>query len=365
MQTFLDTLTPFLPSAKEALSLIWEVVKAWWWLPFPFLFYERARFLWLWWRQERWDATQLRMVLEVKFPREVWKPIKAMENVFSGFWQMHDPANQREKWFQGQFQMNFALEVVSTEGKGHFYIRLPRKNRSLFEAAIYSQYQEAEVTEVEDYVRQVPQDIPNKEWDVWGTSYILEKPDVYPIKTYLQFFEEDPNVDEEKRIDSLALLVEGLSQLGPGENMWVQLVMIPVLPEENNYVQRGKEVVDKLVRRPEKVSPSLTSDITKVSSVLITGQAPGAGQEEVRELIPPEMKLTPGERDIVTAIEQKISKYQFLVWIRFAYVAKRENWFGAARAIPMSFFSQLSTVNLNNFRPFRPTLTKVFTIFTW
>ncbi len=362
METFLPTLSPM---AREVFSLIWEVVKTWWWRVFPFLLFYRARYFWFWWRQERWSATQPFMMLEVKFPREVLKPMKAMENVFSGFWQMHDPPNQREMWFVGQYQLNFSLEIISTEGRVHFCIRLPRKNRSLFEAAIYSQYPEAEVTEVEDYTKQVPQDIPNKDWDLWGTNYILEKPDVYPIKTYLQFFEDNPNVEEEKRIDPLALLVEGISQLGPGEHMWVQLILVPVLPEQNNYVQRGREIVDKLVRRPEKVNPSLGGDLVNVSSVLLTGKTPGEGKEEVRELIPPEMKLTPGERDIVMGIEQKISKYQFVTVIRFVYVARRENWFGAVRAIPMSFFSQLSTVNLNNLRPFRPTLTKVYTIFTW
>ncbi|MDO8470558.1 MAG: hypothetical protein Q7S63_01110 [bacterium] len=362
MENLLPTLLPIM---REVLFLTWEVVKTWWWLVFPFLFYDRARYLWFWWRQERWGATQPMMMLEVRFPREVLKPMKAMENVFSGFWQMHDPPNDRERWFMGQYQLNFSLEIVSTEGKVHFYMRLPRKNRSLFEAAIYSQYAEAEVTEVEDYTKQVPRDIPNKDWNVWGTNYVLEKPDVYPIKTYLQFFEENPDTEEEKRIDPLALLTEGLSQLGPGEHMWVQLILVPVLPEEEHYVERGQKIVDKLVRRQEKVNPSVTGDIKDAGSILLTGKTPGAGAEEPRELIPPEMKLTPGERDIVTAIDQKISKYQFKTVIRFAYVAKRENWFGAARAIPMSFFSQLSTVNLNNLRPFRPTLTKVYTIFTW
>lgn len=356
------TLQPYL---EEPLTLIWQVVKTWWWLPAPFLLYGRARYLWLWWRNERWDATQPRMVLEVKVPREVLKPVKAMENVFSGFWQMHDPPNPRERWLVGQFQMNFSLEIASIEGKIHFYIRLPRKNRKLFEAAIWSQYPEVEIEEVEDYTKAVPPDIPNKDWDVWGTNYILEKPDVYPIKTYMRFFEEDPNVEEEKRIDPLALLLEGISQLGPGEQLWVQFVLVPVLPEENNYVQRGKEIVDKLVRRPEKPKSSLTYDVTSVGTHLVTGQPAGPLAPEERELIPPEMKLTPGEREIVQAIEQKISKYQFNSMVRFVYLAKRENWFGASRAIPMSFFSQLSTVNLNNFRPFRPTLTKVYTVLTW
>ena len=38
------------------------------------------------------------------------------------------------------------------------------------------------------------------------------------------------------------------------------------------------------------------------------------------------MVLTPGERDIITEIENKLKKPVFRTTIRGVYVAKRDNW---------------------------------------
>ena len=346
-----------------SLNVLWEFLGAWWWLFFPFALFPMARFLWLWWRMEVFDTYNPYMFLELRFPRQVLRPIKTMENVFSGFWQLYDPANSREKWFEGKYQLRITLEIVSIEGMIHFYLRFPRASRKLIESAIYSQYQDAELTEVEDYTKNVPQDIPNKEWDLWGTSYMLEKPDVYPIKTYSKFFEESMMTPEEKRMDPMALLMEGLTTLGPGEQMWIQIVLRPISQVEYKYHGLGKKIVDVLVRRPKPADESLRGQLQAAGNLLITGAVPTS--PVVHEVIPPEMKLTPGERVIVSAIEEKIAKYGFLASMRFIYLAKRENYFSPAKATVMSFFSQLSTWNLNNLRPLRPTITKVHTILFW
>ncbi|MBI4122914.1 MAG: hypothetical protein HY458_00955 [Parcubacteria group bacterium] len=345
------------------LNLLWEFLDAWWWLFFPFVLFPPARFLWLWWRMEVFDTYNPYMMLELMFPRQVLRPIQTMENVFMGFWQMYDPANPREKWFEGKYLLRISLEIVSIEGSIHFYMRFPRASRKLIESAIYSQYQDAELSEVEDYTKNVPQDIPNKDWDLWGTNYMLEKPDVYPIKTYAKFFEESMMTPEEKRMDPLALLLEGLTTLGPGEQLWLQFLLRPITQVEYQYNGVGKKIVDVLVRRPKAADTSLRGQLQSSSNLLITGQLPEA--PKAQEIIPPEMKLTPGEKVIVTAIEEKIGKYGFLTSMRFMYVAKRENYFSPAKAVVMSFFSQLSTWNLNNMRPLRDTITKVHTIPLW
>ena len=344
-------------------NVLLNFLGAWWWLFFPFVLFRPARYLWLWWRQKLWDAQNPKMVLELKFPRMVPKPIKAMENVFMGFWQIHDGINPRERWFEGKQIHTLSLEIASIEGAIHFYIRVARDRRKLIEAALYSQYPDAELVEVADYTKNVPQDIPNKEWDAWGTNYKLDKPDVYPIRTYAKFFEESVETTEEKRMDPLSLLIEGLSTLGPGEQIWLQLIIRPVLQSQYAYHKLGKKIVDVLVRRPKAPDMTLAGDLKHATSLLITGQPPEA--PVVHEVIPPEMKLTPGERVIVSAIEEKIAKYGFQTSMRFMYIAKRENYFSPAKAIAASFFTQLSSWNLNNMRPMLDTTTKVHTIFTW
>mgnify|MGYP001581845531 CR=1 FL=1 len=347
------------------LSFLWEFAKTWWWLFLPFLLWKPAIYFWFQWRQDIFGSKLRSIMLELKMPSEVLKPIKAMESVFTGFWQMHDPARPREVWFEGHYQGNFSIEIVSSEGQIHFYMRIPQEAQRLVESAIYAQYPETEISVVDDYTKFFPRDIPNKDWEMFGTSIKLEQPDVYPIKTYANFFEESTGEKEEKRIDPLSLLLEGLAKLGQGEHMWIQILLWPRLDSEIHYVERGQEIVDKLARRPEKAKKAtLMGELGKVGYVLATGKEKST-VEMKEEIIPPEMKLTPGERKIVEAIEQKVSKSSFLASIRFIYLARRENYFAPTKALPLSFFTQLSTTTFNNFKPIHRTYTKVKTIFTW
>ena len=327
-------------------------------------------FLWIWWRKELFGNQQRSILLEIKMPEDAPRPFKAMEDVFVGMWQMHDPANPREAWLEGKFQLSFSLEIISTEGNIHFYIRIPEGAQKLVESAIYSHYPAAELEVVEDYTKFIPQDIPNKEWDVWGTNYVLERPSPYPIKTYSKFFEPTATDKEEMRIDPMALLVEGLSRIGKGENLWIQFVLTPILhsnPDESKIVEEGKEIVGEIVKRPPPPKhKGLIDDVKIVGGHVATGvREDGAVEEGPKEIIPPEMRLTPGERDIVSAIEEKISKYSFGAHCRFMYVAKRENYFGPAKALAMTWFTQFGTTTYNNFKPLKPTLTKVYTVLTW
>ena len=43
--------------------------------------------------------------------------------------------------------------------------------RQLIESNIYSQYPEVEIVQVEDYTKNVPVDIPNRDWDLFGMSW--------------------------------------------------------------------------------------------------------------------------------------------------------------------------------------------------
>ncbi len=341
------------------LLIFWQIFKNWWWVLPLFLLWSPFLYLYLWWRQECWDATVPRILLEIKIPKEILKPIKAMEYVFAGFHAIHDPPIWREKWIEGQYQLGFSLEIVSINGEVHFYIRTPARFRNLFESNIYAQYPEVEISEVPDYTKNVPQDIPNKDWDLSGMSVITVRPDPYPIKTYTKF-ESELQTKEEKRIDPLAELLEGMSSLKPGEQLWIQIIAKPIR-DEKNWVKQGQKIRDKLVKRPEK--PKQKPMIQELIEVLISG--PSTSSEKKAELIPPEMKLTPGEREIVNAIEEKISKLGFDCHIRYIYLAKRDVFFAPRAAIPFGFFKQLSAENLNSFKPLKETKTKVKSVFFW
>lgn len=344
------------------LQTVWEIIKVWWWLPLPFVFFKLWKYHYLYFIQERWDNKTKIILIEVKIPKEIVKPIRAMEQIFAGFHGViHGGPNWREQWLEGEYQLGLSLEIVSIEGKIHFYIRLPEMHQQMIESAIYSQYPNAEISVVNDYTKQVPQNIPNKNWDIWGADFINTRDECYPIKTYQEFETETEKI-EEKKIDPLSIFLEGISSLGAGEQMWLQIRIKPVLGEKDNpWQKKGKQLVDKLAKRPEK--PKLKSIFKEAAQIIIFG--PPKTTESQKEAFPPEMKLTPGEKEVLTAVEKKLSKFGFESFIRFVYIGKKDVFFKPKVRIILSFFKEISSENLGGLRPSSQTITKVKSTFYW
>jgi len=343
-----------LESIIPILNPFWTILKAWWWVFIPFILFPYFRFFYQWYIESKWDDSIERILLEIRIPKEIERPMKAMEQVFSNFWTLYDPPTWKEKWLEGHTLLSFALEIVSVEGEIHFFLRVPKDLRGMFETAIYSQFPDVEITEVPDYTKFVPQDIPNKNWDSYGWDFILLKESCYPIKTYPKFFEEQEGAKEEKRVSALSVLLEGMADLKKGEQIWVQILAKPIT-NEVPFVAEGKKIIDKLVKRPPK--PKQKSIVMEATDVLITGKPPGVEEKPKEEIIPPEMKLTPGEREVVQAIENKISKLAFETNIRFLYLGKRDVFFKPRTKIPLDFSAGLSVPALNGMKPWK-TITK-------
>ncbi len=352
---------------------LWLIIKNWWWLFFPFLIKNRFLFFWKWWRFEAFLKNVFRPVLlEIKIPKDIVKPIRAMEDVMTSLHSIiYHPPDWWEEWIEGQFQTSLGLEIASIEGKIHFYIRIHEAYRDAVEAAIYSQYPEVEIVEVDDYTKLVPQDIPNKEWEMWGTDYRFLKNKIeenaLPILTYKKFETGQEDV-EEKKVDPIAELVEALGRMGPGEHFWIQIAATPVSEQEDsvktvgfNWIEEGKKLRDKLAKRPVEEKKPYRPIILDAIDFLITGKVPEEPEKPEKEkfFLPPEMKLTPGEREIVAAIEEKISKPGFYTNIRFIYLGKRKNFVKGKLRLGFTFFGSFYTHNLNALIPYGDTITKI------
>lgn len=345
------------PSISLFFSYFWQIIKTWWWLLLPFLLWKPFLYFWLWWRVEEFLKKQKMILLEIKIPEESLKPIRAMEMVFAGLWQAFwDPSNYWEKWWDGKIVMGFQLETVSIGGEVHFYIRCPDYRRDVVEINIYSQFPEAEITIAEDYTRNIPQDIPNRDWDMWAADYRFLKANPYPIKTYFEF-EKETEKEEEKRIDPFATLLEVMAKTKPGEQLWCQFQCSPLSEDKAEpFLKEGEAIKDKLARRPEKAKPK--SMIEEAAQILISGKPAEEKKEET--WFPPEMKLTPGEREIITGVERKISKPPFNCSIRFIFLGKREVWFKANLRLIFAYFGAYVTEHMNGLVPLGKTITKVY-----
>jgi len=339
-------------------------LRIWWWLLVPIILMFPLKTFYLWWLEwDFWYKNQKWVMLEIIPPKEILTPFKAMEDVFSVIWTIYDGANWREIWCEGELRSApywASWEITSIEGEVHFYIRVLDVHRSIIESVIYSHYPEVEISEVPDYTRNVPQNIPNKEWDLYGSDFYLLKEDAYPIKTYSKFFEPTGEriAKEEKRIDPIISLLEGMARLGPGEQAWFQIITAPITDKESPWREEGKKIVDKIARRSKKKPKPIIEE-------LVFG--PEGTTEEKEKSIPQsvseegekEMILTPGEREVLTAIEEKMKKAAFKTNIRGIYVYKRDNFNTTNRKVIESYFPHFYAQNLNVLKYGAETRTKI------
>jgi hypothetical protein len=328
----------------------------------PFLLYKPLRFIFVLFVETKWNNSFKRIVLEVRIPQHVTRPLKVMENVFSSLWPIYDPPKDwRATFFEGKTLVSVSFEIAGIDGEPHFFIRIPEGNKKMVESAIYSQYPDVEIFEVPDYTKTIPEDIPNKDWDIWGCDFMPVKDDVYPLKTYNDFFEENPESKEEKRLDPLSSLLEVISTLKKGEQIWIQITVVPISTKENDYVKRGKAVIDKLLKRTKEKNSTTVNLIYELWQAIVyifTGDIFQQKEEKENEF-PLEMRLTPGEKEVVAKIERKTSKLCYSSRLRYIYLAKKKVFFGGAKGFGPSFFSQFSTQNLNSLKPWSETITKV------
>ncbi|MFH1894404.1 MAG: hypothetical protein ABH813_00650 [Patescibacteria group bacterium] len=340
----------------------WGFLKDWWWIPLPFILWKPFLFFWHWWRIDIWLATVFEpILLEIKIPKDNLKPIRAMEEVMNSLHSIvYHPPDWWEKWVDGQIQTTIWMEIVSLGGEIHFYVRIHSAYRDAVEAAIYSQFPEAEITQAQDYTKFVPSDIPNKDWDFFGADYVLmRKEDWYPIKTYTTF-ETETEALEEKRVDPVAALLESLAKIKPEEQIWFQFGVEPTASEQQStikWLKDGEALRDKLAKREDKTPQKPI--VQEAADLFFAGKIPGQEEEKKVEAFPPEMRLTPGEKDIVMAIEKKMSKSLFITTVRFIYLGRKDVWFKQNFRLAFSYFSQYETMNLNSMFPSARTITKI------
>lgn len=355
-------------------------LRPWWWLFAPVFLSIELKQLYFWWINWDYFYAKIKWVtLEIIPPKEILLPLKAMEDVFTILYgTLLTPPNWREEWFEGIMAENpdwMSWEIASIEGKLHFYVRLNASHRGVVETALYSHYPEIEIREASDYTKDVPQNIPNEEWDTYGEDFVLGKPAYYPINTYEKFFEPqgEKMQSEDKRMEPIGSLLELMSRLGVGEQFWLQFVITSLTEDQNaGWKKAGQKAIAKMLGRSVKTEKTLWEELLDVIYNLVMGPKKEGSGDKVTYSWPEPMKveseekqksLTGGEKDIVSEIENKIKKPSFRTIIRGVYVAKRENWNSGHRILTRAYFGHFHTQHLNYIsfsKATRPKTTYIF-----
>jgi len=197
---------------------------------------------------------------------------------------------------------------------------------------------------------------------MYGEDWDLIKEDAYPCKTYEKFFEPQGEriAAEEKRMDPIISLLESMSKIGPGEHYWVQFTTVPIVDhDEPDWKKEGQKIINKIAKRPEKKEIAFFEMLMHTARELIMGpEKEGEGESASYSWVPLErdeetdelkISLTPGEREVITEIENKMKKPAFRTNIRGVYVAKRENWHAPNRVIMRTYMGHFQTANMNYF----------------
>ncbi len=333
---------------------MWVLFRSGGWIFFLWIALWIGREIWLEHVQAKVAAKKQFLVLRVTVPRASEQTVKAVENIFSVFAGAAAGPNWTEKWIKGEFQSPLSIEIVSIEGEVSYCVRIEKRLKDLVEAAIYAQYPDADIDVIEDYVKSAPRMYPDEVYDLWGTELTTVKSDAYPIKTYVDFTDQ---VSGEMK-DPLAVILENMSRLGPGEQVWYQIVMMPT--DQKEARSRAEAEIAKIRGEEKKSKPSFGEQVLlfpiEIIGNIVSIFLPFGGEakkDDKKKDGPPKIQLlSPGEKLVLESIERKMSKIGFMCKMRVIYFARKEKMQRPKVVTPfLGAIRQFNTFNMQTLVP--------------
>jgi len=304
-------------------------------------------------KQIKFSKMQSYVFLAIDVPKNNLQTPKVVENIFTAIAGAHTPLDWHEKKFKGMFQVGFSFEIVSIDGYVQFIIRTPSQFRNLVEAAVYSQYPDAQITETVDYTIEANATFPNEDYNVWGADLILNKPDYLPLRSYTEFQDD---IDKEFK-DPIANMLEVMNKIGPGEQIWFQII---VYPADNDWMIKGNEAIAKMTGQKVASNSNLADSlinlpitvIDDIATVLFGNPIFNPPKKEEKAERFNMMALTPQQKREVEAIMDKIDKICFNCKARYVYYGKKEVFKkGLAVSGMMGAIKHFSSTGLNALKP--------------
>ena len=332
----------------------WNVFTDVWWLILPFILFFPLRDLWAIYLRDRTIKKMTWSLFQIKVPDNILKTPKAMEQVFASMYASYSHGiNFLLKYIDGMVDDWYSFEIVGNSHGINFYVFAPSNRKAVVESAVYSQYPDAEVVEVEDYTELLPKSLPNKEYNLWGSDLKLNRESFYPINTY-SYFED---AQEEKRLDPISAIAEVMSGLKENEWLWWQIVICPSDSSkgiDNQWVEEGEEKISELAgQKKQPPGPGFTENLGEWLQNLAVApvQIPEWGFGKAEEKGPTFKFMNPSESDVAKAIHTKISKLGFDTTIRFIYIGPTRDFSSAVGTAVFGSIRQFNNPKLNTFGP--------------
>lgn len=279
-----------------------------------------------------WIRNEKSVLLEIKIPKETNKSPLAMEIFFTSLYQTGS-ATLVEAFWKGKVRPWFSMELASFGGEIHFFIWSFKKWKNLIEAQLYAQYPNIEVHEVADYTESVYHDPENVPF--WGTYFV--KPDLLPLKTYVAYGLDKLDLKEEFKIDPMTSVLEYLGSLRKGEQAWIQIII---------QAHRSEKFIDARVFNLKK---EWSHEIDEAVQHIRKEATPIKKDKEGNEIMgfP---NPTPGQVDVMKALDRNRNKFPFDTTIRAFYISSKESFNPISVTGLIGSFRQYNTSHLGGFK---------------
>ena len=295
--------------------------------------------IWIRYKREQFIESIKWSLLEIRIPKEVYKSPAAMELVLiKALHQTGGVGTWYARYWQGKVLLWSSLEIVSIEGKIYFFIRTPVQFKPLVESQIYAQYPQAEINEIDgDYAYYFPPYEKDGSWSLFGSEFVLTKPDPFPIKTYIDYGldRNATSLEAEQQIDPITTMLEYLGSLKKGEQMWIQILVRA--HQAKRYAKAG-HYFEK--RKLEDIAEEQISEIFKKAKF-----------KAADKTSPSSTDLSKAQQQAIEAIERNMDKVQFDCGIRALYLAEKGSFSASNITGLMSLLKQYNSATLNGFKP--------------
>ncbi len=329
MSLFLNLFNQLIHDPNFLLVFKYLAEFSWIWLPLflGVIFFQ----MWHKYIQTEHIIQQGSVLLEIKLPIEVTRSPLGIEIFLTALHQKGSPSWITTYW-EGKIPPWFSLEMVSVDGKIHFYVWSPIKFKNIVEAQLYAHYPDIEIYEVQDYATAVRYD--NVNTPIWGTYFIKsnEKNPHLPIKSYVDYGLDKADTKEEFKLDPMTSVLEFMGSIKKGEQIWIQIL-----------IQAHKKwglLEGYLFKRPD------WSDKLKRAIATIRKEATPVNDEGQSGF----MVLSKGEQEKITALERSAGKFAFDCAVRGFYVTDKDSLDTSRFPGLIGSFRQYSSNFMNGFK---------------
>ncbi|GEM_PF-285354 len=303
--------------------LVFGAAVFWWFKVWQKMSKDRRRLTWM--------AGQQYTVLQIQVPRNNDKTPLSAEQMFASIHGIYQSMLE--------FQDHIGFEIVAIEDSIQFYVFTPVRLQDFIEGQIYAQYPTVEIVKVEDYTRS----INLAEQHTVATELEMTKPDVYPIKTFVNF-----------NVDPLAGITSTLAKLQRGEQVWIQILARPV---DDSWQTKGTTLIESMRRTGVTTNGSIVGGVvgglaTIAVDTVREATSPGSiipkeGEKKEKKVEAP--KLSGPVEAALKGVEEKITKLGFATKIRILAVANDVYSAQSKVSGVVGAFKQFNTTNLNGF----------------